>query len=71
MSKEQTPRQPSRAGERDQSAGRASAPRRRVGRRGVLKVAAGTGAAVVAASGVYIQPSVRPLHIATAEAFSF
>ena len=45
--------------------------RRRLGRRGLLKVAAGTGAAVAAASGVYVRPSVRPLEVPSAEAFSF
>lgn len=47
------------------------APRRRIRRRRLLKVAAGTGAAVAGASSIYVRPSVRPLKIPTANAFSF
>ncbi len=47
------------------------ANKRRVRRRLLVKAAVATGAAVVGASGAYVQPSVRPIQIPTVHAFSF
>jgi hypothetical protein len=60
---------PRRATGRDQAADEASQPKRR-GRRRLLKAAVAGGAAVVGASG-YVAPSVRPLQLPVAHAFSF
>jgi hypothetical protein len=64
--------QPAIAG--DSSLGRnrpRPAVKRRVVRRRLLKAAAATGAALVGVSGLYVEPSVRPLQMATVHAFSF
>jgi len=45
--------------------------RRRMGRRRVIKAATITVAGVAAASSVYVRPSVRPLQVPVAHAFSF
>ena len=60
---------PRPATERDQAAGEASQPKRRARRR-LLKAAVAGGAAIVGASG-YVAPSVRPLQLPVAHAFSF
>ncbi len=62
---------PPRAGVAPEATEPASVPRQRVRRRRLLKGAVVTGAGVVAASGVYVRPSVRPLQVPTVHAFSF
>ena len=62
---------PPQAGAQPEPAAPAGVPRQRVRRRRLIKGAVVAGAGVVAASGVYVRPSVRPLRVPTVHAFSF
>jgi hypothetical protein len=69
MTQQDKPQAPTSASEGQRA--RPSRKGRRVRRRRLIQTAVGVGAGLAAASGAYVAPSVRPLRVSTAYAFSF